>query len=361
MGSCFFKIAKIALVLGLLCFSGASAFGAEDAVDPESIKVSILMPVYNNVQDIDRAVDSILGQTHKNLEIFVADDHSTDGVFEHLAAKYNDSRLHVIRVSKNSGRYALDNFVLKNFVTGQYVTWQDSDDFSAPTRIEKQLNYSLAHQLGATAIPWREVNSDGAEKDIMTAYPRERDPTPIRPVIEHMFWENKNLTVLPGKALYKTDEVMALGGFDGTQRFGDDVMFNSRFMRIFRTGSLSKDDPLYYWVRREGSLTTSKKTGLLSWPRLKKLLFISTEKRNRLNWLYRTGNFKGYVDRVVDKLFYPPELHVEKYHGAGLPQGNYRDFDPRSEENLKQVLGRVLEDREKANSCASFFDRLTGW
>ncbi|MCK9542967.1 MAG: glycosyltransferase [Novosphingobium sp.] len=106
-----------------------------------SEKISILIPVYNREGFIERAINSSLNQTYKNLQILVYDDGSNDKTREiviDIAQKDNRVKLFCNTPTKNEGVGKARNLLLK-FCDTKYAIWQDSDDISAPTRIEEQL------------------------------------------------------------------------------------------------------------------------------------------------------------------------------------------------------------------------------
>lgn len=90
-------------------------------------KVTLIIPVYNVEQYLDRCMDSVLGQTYKNLEIILVDDGSTDNSgIKCDDYRKKDSRIQVIH-QKNAGLSAARNVAL-NTMTGDYVMFIDSDD-----------------------------------------------------------------------------------------------------------------------------------------------------------------------------------------------------------------------------------------
>ena len=101
--------------------------------------VSIIVPIYNTSEYLPRCLDSIINQTHKNLEIILIDDGSTDDSSK-IADDYakKDKRIKVIH-QKNAGQSAARNVGIKK-ATGEYINFTDSDDKQKPDFIETLLN-----------------------------------------------------------------------------------------------------------------------------------------------------------------------------------------------------------------------------
>ena len=99
--------------------------------------ISVIMPTFNRGYIIKLAIDSILNQTYKNFEFIIVDDCSTDDT-ESIVSSYNDERIKYIKLDKNSGANYARNIGLLN-AKGKYITFQDSDDYSYPNRLEKEL------------------------------------------------------------------------------------------------------------------------------------------------------------------------------------------------------------------------------
>lgn len=102
----------------------------------ESPLVTVIMPVYNTEPFVSEAIDSILGQTLKSLELICVNDGSTDqsGV---ICDKYAtiDKRVVVIEQS-NSGQGCARNRALK-LAHGKFIYFMDSDDILLPTALEE--------------------------------------------------------------------------------------------------------------------------------------------------------------------------------------------------------------------------------
>lgn len=126
----------------------------------DKIKVSIIMPVYNSGEYLSFAVDSILYQSLREIELILVDDGSTDGSSERCdeyASK--DNRVVVIH-QKNSGICNARNAALK-VARGEYIGFSDHDDEYSPGQLED--NYRLITESGCDMIKFgsREILSNG--------------------------------------------------------------------------------------------------------------------------------------------------------------------------------------------------------
>jgi glycosyltransferase involved in cell wall biosynthesis len=90
------------------------------------VKYSVVIPTYNRVQYLKKAVDSVINQTFKDFEIIVVDDGSDDSTGE-LIKSYPAGRINYIR-QENKGVSAARNTGIKS-ARGAYVAFLDSDDW----------------------------------------------------------------------------------------------------------------------------------------------------------------------------------------------------------------------------------------
>lgn len=106
------------------------------------------MPVYNAGKFLGPAIDSIVAQTYKKIELIIVDDASTDDSWKTVRAykKRYPKLIRAYRVTKqtNSAGNGATNYGLTK-ARGQFVARMDADDISSPTRIEKQVAYMLAN------------------------------------------------------------------------------------------------------------------------------------------------------------------------------------------------------------------------
>ena len=105
--------------------------------------VSILMPVFKTEPFLREAVDSILSQTFTDFELIVLNDCSP-GNAEDILDEYNDPRIARYRGKENIGLANVLNVGIQ-MAKGKYIARMDSDDISAPNRLEVQVDYLERH------------------------------------------------------------------------------------------------------------------------------------------------------------------------------------------------------------------------
>ena len=101
-------------------------------LDP-SAKVSIVLPTHNGSKYIRQSIQSCLDQSHRNIELIVVDDGSTEDLHS-VVSEFTDPRLRYVRHEKNRGISAALNtgFAL---ASGDYLTWTSDDNYYAQDAI----------------------------------------------------------------------------------------------------------------------------------------------------------------------------------------------------------------------------------
>jgi glycosyltransferase involved in cell wall biosynthesis len=101
--------------------------------------ISVVMPVYNREATVLKAISSVLDQSYGDLELIVVNDGSTDNS-EQKVLSVNDHRLKYIDLGKNQGACVARNAGV-NASKGDFIAFQDSDDFWHRDKLEKQLEF----------------------------------------------------------------------------------------------------------------------------------------------------------------------------------------------------------------------------
>jgi glycosyltransferase involved in cell wall biosynthesis len=140
--------------------------------------ISVIIPTNNEAERIALALDSMIQQTYKNLEILVIDDHSTDNtkeIVEEMIKKDPRIRYHPLpyedKKRKNwrgfdiNGGYLARNYGF-SLAQGEYIVLQDADDSSFINRIEVQ--YKLLKKYNATmvGIHWMQLKDEFLDKKL---------------------------------------------------------------------------------------------------------------------------------------------------------------------------------------------------
>lgn len=119
--------------------------------------ISIIVPVYNVEEYLDRCVNSIVNQTYQNLEIILVDDGSTDSSGKKCDEwKEKDNRIIVIH-KENGGQGEARNYGL-DIATGDYIGFVDSDDLVSSIMYAELME--IAVQYKADLVGCRHVIFD---------------------------------------------------------------------------------------------------------------------------------------------------------------------------------------------------------
>lgn len=124
-----------------------------------SKKVSVIVPVYNSINCLERCVRSLCDQTYGTLEILLIDDGSTDGtdrLCEKLASE--DARI-LVRHKKNGGASSARNAGL-SIASGDYVGFVDSDDY-----IDSYVYEELVRALEEGKYPVAQISRDEVDEE----------------------------------------------------------------------------------------------------------------------------------------------------------------------------------------------------
>ncbi len=169
--------------------------------------VSVIIPTYNRANTIVRAINSVLNQTYKKLEILVVDDASTENI-ETVVRNFKDDRIKYIRHPYNKGGGAARNTGIM-ISSGEYIAFLDSDDEWLPEKIEKQLNvfHKSTNSIGVVYTGFQYVNEYGQVNE--QVIPKERGNISLK-ILE---W---NYVGTASTVLARSSYLKRINGFDET-------------------------------------------------------------------------------------------------------------------------------------------------
>ncbi len=129
--------------------------------------VSVVIATKNNEATIEGALRSLMAQTIRNIEIIVVNDASSDQtgeIAERLAEQ--DNRIQVLHNEVSEGTGASRNRGM-NAAKGKYITFQDGDDYSLPTRLEMQVDaFKESDGIKIVLCNYVRITSDGTTLQI---------------------------------------------------------------------------------------------------------------------------------------------------------------------------------------------------
>lgn len=208
------------------------------------VKVTVILPAYNAEDGIATAIESILNQTWKNLELIIVDDHSQDDTL-FVAKRYEeqDERVKVLQTPQNSGPYVARNIALAE-ARGDLITVNDADDWSHAEKIGIQAQHLIDHP---------EVIANTSEHARLT----EELTFYRRGLFGRYIFSNMS------SLMFRKDEVLNSIGYWDEVRFAGDGEFKRRLLNTFGKERIVdlETGPLSLPRQAAGSLTSSSAFG----------------------------------------------------------------------------------------------------
>ena len=210
---------------------------------PETARISVVIPTYNNGPLVRRAVRSALAQTRPPYEVIVVDDGSTDGTAERLKAEFPDQITY--HWQPNGGPSRARNTGVK-LSTGDWVAFLDADDEWAPEKLESQ---STCTSRPGVAI----VACDAVVRDKMgislfrTNLPRPFDRSTVTRELR------VRTAITMSGVLVKRAALLKLGGFSEELVCGEDREMWARLVSQYDVAAVH--EPLLLYTRSAGSLS----------------------------------------------------------------------------------------------------------
>jgi glycosyltransferase involved in cell wall biosynthesis len=312
-------------------------------------RVSVCIPTYNGARFLPQAVESVLGQTFRDLEIIITDDGSSDSTVE-IARGYarGDSRVIVEADGSNVGMVENWNRCLCK-ARGRYVKFLFQDDtLTMPDALgimvealDRDDRVSLvAAARSVLDADSRILRTDSYFKSRLNAYGRE--------VIRFCIMKHGNIIGEPSAVLFRRKH--ALRGFSTGYR---QIVDLEMWFHLLEQGNFSYVDEPLCGFRVHGEQQTRKNIGILAHMDDYLLLFSEYLPRDYLsfNWLERrhVGYHQFYeIWKLSRRGVYDRHLALEKisrYYGnfkfhAWLPV--YKLYDPIFKWRRSRLLGRLL-------------------
>lgn len=209
--------------------------------------VSVIIPTYSRPTYLKRAVESVLNQTYKNIEIIVVDDNNPDtearketqGIMEELAAH---PRVTYLMHERNKNGSAARNTGWR-IAKGKYITFLDDDDEIVNTKIEKQVDCleNLDDSWGCCYTAYKLTKEHGADQ---VSSEHRSGYLYVEALMRTMFMGSGSNLLLRKSVV---DEV---NGYDESFRRNQDIEFLARVLEKYKIAYI--DEPLLL-IHQEGS------------------------------------------------------------------------------------------------------------
>ncbi len=209
-------------------------------------RVSVIIPVYNTEKWVGHCIESLLEQTYDDFEAIFIDDCSTDRSCE-VIASYHDERIRLYRNEQNLGAAATRNKAI-DLARGEFIAQLDSDDYSTPDRLEKQVAFLDTHpEIDICSTWYRMVDGEGR---LLRTFENPTGPDDLK------------VHTLFGSVLHNSGVMMRREKFLATgERYrpgmAEDFDLWNRLAFHMRFANIP--EYLLYWVRREDQTSTRLK------------------------------------------------------------------------------------------------------
>ena len=271
--------------------------------------VSVILPVYNTEQSLNRTLDCISQQTYRNLEIILVDDGSTDSS-GHLCDIFadKDPRCKVIH-KPNGGQGSAKNAGQK-VATGDFLFFPDSDDtFNLDMirllheAIQRDPSYDFAFSRFKNVADWdTDTSPVNCTNDDIRIIEYSRDE-----LIGGLFGKSDDRFVYGWNKLYKKELLDNLWCGDYSRH--QDFDFNYRVFLKTRK-AVFVDMELYHWVQWSGSKTHQRDTWDLYYRCRTDILYN--------NWVHLSRDDKGFEHYLLDALYRAMVFWEEWSRKSGL-------------------------------------------
>lgn len=219
--------------------------------------ISVLIPAYNSARWITDTLQSVLAQTHRPIEIIVADDGSTDDTVT-TAIRFAGKGVKVLRL-EHGGASAARNAAF-NASRGEYIQFLDADDLISPNKLECQL-VRLMEKPGAVATcSWGRFNLDPREIRLDPSS-NWKDCLPVEWLVEG--WQKGGGMLFPAMWLVPRTLVERAGPWREDLSLNDDGEFFTRVALASRQVLFCSEATAFYRSGFAGNLSAAK--SLTAW------------------------------------------------------------------------------------------------
>ena len=219
--------------------------------------LSVLMPVYNGMEYLIPAIDSILAQTYRDFELIIVNDGSTDGT-QSIIESYLDPRIVAISQKNQGVARSLNNGL--DLARGKYIRRHDADDTSSPDSFQIQIDFLEKHPeyvmvCGQQAFMTASGKIARRFRLPNAGFFKGRDVVDLE--FSH-FTISSSSPVVHGTACFRRAEVIQLGKYRTEFTVSED---NDLWLRLLEKYKIAVLNECSYFMRLHGSSATQRHAG----------------------------------------------------------------------------------------------------
>lgn len=181
--------------------------------------VSCVIPTYKRCDTIQRAVDSVLNQTYKHIEVLVVNDNDVNDEFSlelvKVMSKYkNNDKVRLINQPEHINGAVARNYGVKES-KGEFIAFLDDDDEWLPTKLEKQIKLFEDDSVGVVTCLWGSYK----ENKLLKKCPIYNEKKMEFKIL------SRTVSIFTSTVVIRRKEVVKFGGFDETLLRHQDLQF----------------------------------------------------------------------------------------------------------------------------------------
>ena len=216
--------------------------------------LSIIVPVYNVAEYLDKGLESIINQEVQDIEIICIDDASTDNSLAILKKHaIKDSRFIIINHKQNKGPSATRNKGIQN-AKGKYIAFFDPDDWIEKKMYKEMINAMEKKQIEMAMCGFKTYP---ANKTVIPDFPQYIETTPIKFISHNSKIHSSNDLCFSWRFLFKRTFIESNKLlFTEKIRYGEDMVFN--FEALMQTKKIMLIPKPFYHYRINNSQSITK-------------------------------------------------------------------------------------------------------
>ena len=260
--------------------------------------LTIIIPVYNTEQYIDRCINSILNQTEKRIEIIIINDDSTDSSEKRIQKYATNSNVKIVNNKKNIGQGNCRNIGL-SMVNTKYFCFLDSDDWVDSNAYKESIINLEKNQNCDIALFGIKTEYENSNQSIMRYDYNDNiiDNNFALSILSREYAQDIYISVLLGNKVFRSSKFLGLLSFDNVNY--EDIMFTYKAMVLSKKLILQSNIYLHYYQRQNSIMHSFSKNYIDD------LFFVFQDLRKYLKSIdkYNVKQYYSFFEKCCTSMF----------------------------------------------------------